>query len=257
MDLQDRLPGGEPICQGALPLLLEGANRLGIRLAKTQAEAFVAYCSLLLERNLHVNLTGVRTPEGVMTTLFLDSLTVLLALPDDWVSKPIAACDVGTGAGFPGLPLKITCPSWKLTLIESVGKKAAFLRELIDALAISRVDVLPVRAELVASRRQARDSMDLCCARAVASLPSLIELCAPLVRTGGLLVFPRSGDLAAELLDAKVAARALKVSPRPLVPVPTSLGLGKERALVVYEKDGETPSHFPRRVGMATSKPFR
>ncbi len=242
--------------RAALPLLLEGVRRLGIRLEIAQEEAFVSYCSLLLERNRHVNLTGVRTSEKAMTTLFLDSLTALLALPDGWVSKPIAVCDVGAGAGLPGLPLKIACPAWKLTLIESIGKKAAFLKEVVEALSIAGVNILPARAELVASEQKMRASMDLCCARAVASLPSLIELCAPLVRTGGLLVFPRSGALENELLEAKSAARALNVRPRPLVPIPTSLGLGEQRALVVYEKSGETASRFPRRVGMATNNPI-
>jgi 16S rRNA (guanine527-N7)-methyltransferase len=192
----------------------------------------------------------------VMKTLFLDSLTLLLALPEEWRAKRTGVCDVGSGAGIPGLPLKIICPSWKLALVESVGKKAAFLKEMVESLDFEDVEVVNARAEVFAADAGVRDSMDLCCARAVASLPALIELCAPLVRRGGILVFPRSGALEAEIEAASAAARHLRVRPRPVVLVPASLNLGDNRGLVVYEKFGDTPARFPRRVGLATSKPL-
>jgi 16S rRNA (guanine527-N7)-methyltransferase len=247
---------GGQTCEDALSDLVTGAAEIGIQLVGPQARAFITYCSLLLERNRQVNLTGVRTSEGVMKTLFLDSLTLLLALPPEWRSKGITLCDVGSGAGIPGLPLKIICGSWQLALIESVGKKATFLKEIVERLALDNIEVVNARAETFAAGAGARDSMDVCCARAVGSLPSLIELCAPLVRRGGVLVFPRSGVLAAEIEAASTAARHLRVRPRPVVAIPASLGLGENRGLVVYEKVGETPSEFPRRVGLATSKPL-
>lgn len=243
-------------CRDSLPLLVAGASFLGLKLDNDTLDRFAQYCAFLLKRNQSINLTGVRSPEGVMTTLCLDSLTGLAALPTGWNDEPLSVVDVGAGAGIPGIPLKIACPNWKLTMIESIGKKARFLEDAVEVLELHDVTVLARRAEEAGMRAGFRDSADLCLARAVAPLPVLIELCAPFVRPGGRLLFPKSGDVESEIRSAVAAERALRVQRADSLAVPEALGLGSGRAIVVYEKVGPTPSGFPRRIGLARKEPI-
>lgn len=238
--------------------LAADAARLGIELNRRQLKQFQSYCALLLQANQRLNLTALKTPTGVMRTLILDSLTIADALLPDLkgMNGPIRVVDVGTGAGVPGIPLKILFPRWSMLLVESVLKKAKFVREVAEALDLADVSVAHARAEEVGAMAQHRDAADLCLARAVSALPSLLELCAPLVKVGGLLVFPKSGDVKMECDSAEPAARALKVRLQQLYLVPDNVGLGKNRFVVVYRKSGSTPSAFPRRVGLATSRPI-
>jgi 16S rRNA (guanine527-N7)-methyltransferase len=233
-----------------------GATSLGLTLENDALDRFISYCAFLLDRNTTINLTGVRTPEGVMTTLCLDSLTLLAALPTGWRSAPLSVVDIGAGAGIPGIPLKIVCPNWKLTMIESIGKKARFLQDAVEVLALPDVNVLAQRAEEVGMHGEFRDRADLCLARAVAPLPVLIELCAPFVRPGGRLLFPKSGDAEREIGSAVAAERALRVQRIDSLAVAEDLGLGSGRTVVVYEKTDSTPSAFPRRVGLARKDPI-
>lgn len=244
-------------CSEALPVLQEGASQLGIVLSKEQCAQFVRYCHLLHTANQAVNLTAIRTEEGIMRTLFLDSLTLAPALPSDLLERPSRAVDVGSGAGIPGLPLRIAFPSWHLTLIDSVAKKTRFLREAVSSLDLKDTDVLTVRAEDAGREHALRDSADLCTARAVAPLGSLIELCAPFVRPGGLLAFPKSGEIEGELEAARPAAAALRVALHEVRPVSRGLGLGDGRVTVIYVKKERTPSGYPRRTGLARSHPIR
>jgi 16S rRNA (guanine527-N7)-methyltransferase len=191
-----------------------------------------------------------------MTTLFLDSLTLLPAIRDRLdLTAPLRVVDVGAGAGFPSLPLEILFPHWDLTLVESVGKKAAFLRQVAAELGLNRVTVLNSRAETAVSPGL-RDSADLCLARAVSALPSLVELCAPFVRPGGILLFPKSGAIEKEIRASDPAAARLGCRLSGVVPVSDSLHLGEGRVLIVYDKVRSTPAAFPRRVGLAQSQPI-
>jgi 16S rRNA (guanine527-N7)-methyltransferase len=242
--------------RAALPRLVTGAGELGIDLSPQQCETFIGYGAALLERNRVINLTAIRTPEGVMSTLFLDSLTLLLAVPRGCWTERMTVCDVGAGAGIPGLPLKIACPEWEMTLIESIGKKAHFLDEVVAHLDLSGVAVYPDRAEVAGADSSLRDSVQLCVARAVAPLPTLLEWCAPLVRPGGHLLFPKSGDTNTEIASAAAAARALRVRHADTVRIPDTLGLGVGRVIVRYEKRGPTAPHFPRRIGLARTQPI-
>jgi 16S rRNA (guanine527-N7)-methyltransferase len=195
-----------------------------------------------------------------MRTLFLDSLTIAPALPSFLTSRAetpeVRVVDVGAGAGIPGLPLTIVFPWWSLTMIESVAKKARFLESAARGIGLSGVTVLPSRAEEVGRMRNWRDAADLCLARAVAPLASLLELCGPLTRPGGYLAFPKSGDLSSELQGAEAAMQAVRLELTRVVPVDEELGLGAERVIVLYRKSGSTPPGYPRRVGLAQSRPI-
>lgn len=246
-------------CLKALPLLERGCLQLGIDLDSRKRTRFLTYCCLLLERSSSVNLTAIRTPPGVMTTLFLDSLAVLPAL-DEFLTRPnwkVRAVDIGSGAGIPGIPLAIARPEWHFTLVESIGKKARFIAEAVEALELDCVDVAQKRAEEVGRDRKWRDRADVCVARAVAPMATLVELCAPVVQPGGLIMLPKSGDLRQELHEAKSAMKALHVEHLKTVDVPDSLLLGAGRFIFVMRKTGATPAALPRRVGLAKSSPLR
>ncbi|MGH2449617.1 MAG: 16S rRNA (guanine(527)-N(7))-methyltransferase RsmG [Chloroflexota bacterium] len=216
----------------------------------------VRYCELLEEENKKFNLTAVREPEGIMHTLLLGSLTLIPALPDTLRGyKPAGVVDIGAGAGIPGIPLAIVYPNWRVTMMESIGKKARFMAGAAGSLELTNVTILAERAE-VAGLASLRDAADLAVARAVASLPTLVELAAPLVRAGGWMAFPKSGDVRAELAEATVAMRTLNVALAGVVPVPRDLGLPADHVTVLLQKTGHTPIGYPRRPGLAKQRPL-
>jgi 16S rRNA (guanine527-N7)-methyltransferase len=244
-------------CRGALPHLVDGARVLGLSLTLDQQERFARYCEVLREWNSHTNLTAVRTAEGMMGTLFLDSLTLaptINSVCDD--PSHLRVVDIGAGAGLPSLPLKVLFPDWSLVLVDSVGKKTRFLAAAVDALGLGAVNVHTGRAEDMARKPKYRDGFDLCVARAVSALPALLELCGPFVRVGGYLIFPKSGAVQAEVGHASVAERRLGLRLLRVDLVDPRLGIGGGRALVVYVKERPTPAGYPRRTGLAQSRPI-
>lgn len=247
-------------CQEAASNLARSLVALGQSLSTVQEDLFARYCALLLEANNNFNLTAMRSPDDVCRTLFLDSILLAPSIPPEYKSvalqDSVCVVDLGSGAGIPGLPLKILFPHWSLVLIESIGKKAGFLVSVADALNLRDVRVLRERAEIVGGAPEWRDAADLCFARAVGPLSTLVELCAPLVSPGGRLVFPKSGDVRREIGAAEPAARALGCSLERVNSIPVSSGLGENRYAVVYCKRSTTPDVFPRRVGEARSKPI-
>jgi 16S rRNA (guanine527-N7)-methyltransferase len=242
-------------CADQQAALDAAASRMGIHLNEGQHAQFVRYCQVLLAANQQTNLTGVRTPEGITERLFLDALALYAVLPPEFRARPVKVVDVGSGAGLPGIPLKVVCPHWSLTLVESTGKKAGFLAEVVEALALTDVTVLNQRAEVVGADRTRREAADLCLARAVAPLPSLLELCAPLVRVSGWLVFPKGGKAREEVRAAEFAAERLGLQFDRSVST-ASLHPSLDGFAVIYRKVRATPTGYPRRVGLARSRPI-
>ena len=235
--------------------LTEGAERLGIELGDAQLARLDQLGAALREGNRRVNLTRITDPAEVETRHFLDSLSAAVPLLDALrQGQALRVVDVGSGGGMPGLPLKIAFPRLRLTLVESVNKKAEFLRETVSALGLDEVDVVAERAETAGRDPAHRDAYDWALARALGTLPVVVELCAPLLAPGGLLVAQRSGDLDAEVLHAAPAFKALHLWTR--TPIYLDLPALPRHGLVVGEKYAPTPEAYPRRPGMARKRPL-
>lgn len=250
-----------------LELLREGAKALGLYLGPQHLAAFETYYRELYAWNQRFNLTAITSYEEIQTKHFLDSLSCLLALPledgprplPDTVPvlrslRPLRCADVGSGAGFPGLPLKILLPELKLTLVEATGKKVTFLRHMVQLLNLSDVQVLHARAEEVGQQPEHREGYDLVVARAVAQMPVLAEYCLPLCRVGGRFVAQKGEGAHAEVEAAHGALERLggRLGEIKAVHLP---GLG-ERYLVVVEKVAQTPPEYPRRPGVPAKRPL-
>ncbi len=233
--------------------LAETARQLfGIRLNDRQVAALAVLERELLDWNEKVNLTAVKDADGVRTKHFLDSFSCVLAWREN---PPKRMVDVGTGAGFPGIPLKILYPAMRLTLVESVGKKAAFCRHLVETLKLEAVDVLAARAEEVGQMSSHREGYDWAVARAVADLPILAEYLLPLVRIGGAMLAQKGESGPAETHRSEAALKMLGGLVRQLIPI-TLPGVVETRFLVVADKVAATPPQYPRRPGMPAKKPL-
>lgn len=221
-----------------------------------QLDLFVRYGELLLQWNERLNLTAITEPEEIVTKHFMDSLSVLVALDPLAGDGSLTVIDVGTGGGFPGIPLKIARPQWRVTLLEATRKKTDFLEMAVGDLGLEGVTVLWGRAEEVAHLPDHRERYDAAVARAVAELAALAELCLPFVRVGGRFVAQKGARVTDEVDRAR---RALEVLGGHLLAIerPAIPGLeGEERALVVVEKAAPTPDRYPRRSGMPAKRPL-
>ncbi len=227
-------------------------SMLGIRLSAGQLEALLRYENELLTWNARFNLTAIRDSESIRVKHFLDSLTCTLAIRDP---APARLIDVGTGAGFPGIPLKIFYPAMRLTLVESVGKKADFCRHVVRELRLEGVDVLHARAEEVGQAPAHREKYDWAVARAVASLPVLAEYLLPLVKVGGRALAQKGESGPAEAQDSGRALQLLGGQLKQLVKVELP-GVVEDRYLVVIDKVAATPGQYPRRPGTPAKNPL-
>lgn len=237
-----------------LNLLLDGSRAMGISLDQHQEEQFARYIATLADWNQRVNLTSIVEPEAVQTLHFLDSLTVAAVLPTQTLQSG-RVLDVGAGAGFPGVPLKIIFPNIRLVLLEATGKKVTFLHHLIDYLALPDVEVHLGRAEDLGNDPSLREGFDAVFARGVAKMPALAELTLPFLRPGGLLVAHKKGDIKQELAEAAEAIYILGGGPLISQPVEVP-GLADDRVLVVIEKVSPTPVGYPRRPGTPAKHPL-
>jgi 16S rRNA (guanine527-N7)-methyltransferase len=214
--------------------------------------ALEAYETALLDWNSRFNLTAIDDPGKVRVKHFLDSLTCLLVMRDTPMERIV---DVGSGAGFPGLPLKIVCPAIKLTLVESVGKKADFCCQVVKVLGLEGVDIIQERAERLGRDLDYREQYDWALARAVAKLPVLVEYLLPLVKVGGSALAMKGESAPAEAHAADNGITLLGGHLRQLVPI-TLPGVVDERYLVVVDKIAATPETYPRRVGVPAKRPL-
>ena len=226
---------------------------LGFDLSKEKITALSIYENELLEWNKRANLTAISDSEGVRTKHFLDSLTILLAW--ERTQPPVRLIDVGTGAGFPGLVLKLVWPSTQVTLVESVHKKADFCRHMIDRLGLEQVSVLSERAEVVGQDPAHRHTYDLAVARAVARMPILMEYLLPLVHRNGKVMAMKGENAPAETQTASQAIHILGGKLHKLVHVELP-GVVEERFIVVVEKVARTPEEYPRRTGVPAKSPI-
>jgi 16S rRNA (guanine527-N7)-methyltransferase len=224
----------------------------GISLDRDQIRAFESYLEFLLEWNQRINLTAITDPDEIWTKHFLDSLSCWKVIPR---TREMRIVDVGTGAGFPGIPLKIAIPEIQLTLVEAVGKKAEFCKLLARHLRLRSVTILHARAEEIGCDPGHREQYDGAVARAVARLPVLAEYLLPLVKVGGWALAQKGETGPQEMEAAAGAVRLLGGAPEKADPVELP-GVAEKRFLILIRKQSPTPSKYPRRAGAALKKPL-
>ena len=236
--------------------LIEGAGKLGIEFNARQVKQFELYYQELIEWNRKINLTAITDYSSVQVKHFLDSLTITLALTGEEAEKPdFNIVDIGTGAGFPGLPLKILFPQPRLVLIEPTTKKTAFLHHIIHKLELENIEVLNSRAEEAAHLPPYREQFSLVLSRAVALLPVLVELTLPFCRIGGRFVAQKKGELDQEIDGAEKAIATLGGKLDQVKKI--ELGeFDDVRYLVIIDKIYPTPSKYPRRPGLPRRRPI-
>jgi len=233
--------------------LVQDAQALfNVHLTGRQIIALTTYERELIEWNQKFNLTAIRDVAGIRTKHFLDSFSCVLA----WkANPPTNIIDIGTGAGFPGIPLKIIYPNTKVTLVESVGKKAMFCQHIVRLLGLDGVEVIKARAEDLGQMREHREGYDWGIARAVANLRVLSEYLLPLVQVGGRMLAQKGESGPAEVHAADSAIKLLGGEVRQLIPV-TLPGVVEERHLVLVDKVAATPPGYPRKPGVPAKKPL-
>jgi 16S rRNA (guanine527-N7)-methyltransferase len=233
-------------------LARDALTLFNIHLSERQMMALVTYEKELLEWNQKFNLTAIRDSESIRTKHFLDSFSSVLAWKG---SPPNQLIDVGTGAGFPGIPLKILYPSLKLTLVESVGKKAMFCQHIVRILGLEHVEVIQARAEDLGQDLGHREKYDWAVARAVANLHVLSEYLIPLVKLGGAMLAQKGESGPAEAQSAEEAMKLLGGKLKQLIPINLP-SVAEDRYLVVVEKVAATPPNYPRKPGIPMKQPL-
>jgi len=232
--------------------LKSGAAKLGINLTDEQLEKFEIYYRELIAWNKKVNLTRITDYEQVQVKHFLDSLTVFTVIKTGARLKVI---DIGTGAGLPGIPLKIVSPGTELTLLEATAKKTRFLEHLIGRLGLGGVAIATGRAEEIAHDDGYREKFDIALARALAPLPVLVELTLPFCDVGGYCIAQKKGDIERETAQSLKAIEVMGGRLREVKPVALA-ELSDKRCLVIIDKIKPTPAQYPRRPGMPTKRPI-
>lgn len=234
----------------------EGLNELGILLTENQMKQFYQYYELLIEWNRVMNLTAITEMDEVIGKHFIDSIALVKAIPD-LGEKNLSLIDVGTGAGFPGIPLKIAFPDLRVTLLDSLNKRVKFLGEVIEQLKLGK-EIFPVhgRAEDFGRDGNYREQFDLCVSRAVANIATLSEYCLPFVRIGGKFISYKSGKIQEEMEAGKGAVRMLGAEVKEVVKFQL-VAAEAERSFVVIEKKEKLNKRYPRKAGVPAKEPLK
>ena len=230
---------------------LDELGKLNISLSEMQINQFIRFYEMLIEKNKVMNLTAITEFDEVIDKHFLDSLN-LFRLIDLNSEKRIL--DLGTGAGFPGIPLKIAFPKIKITLVDSLNKRVMFLNDVVNQLGLEDVECVHARAEDLAKKKEYREEYDICVSRAVANLSTLSEYCIPFVKVGGNFISYKSGDCDEEINSSKAAIKKLGAR---ISKVENFEIKDMGRSFVVIDKISSTPSKYPRKAGLPSKEPLK
>lgn len=234
-----------------MEILKEYFNKFGIPCSETQYKQFKDYMDLLLDINQHINLTAIKEPKDFMLKHYVDS-SIIFDSAEYGIAETVL--DLGTGGGFPGIPLAILSPEKKFVLVDSLNKRLKVVKEMSEKIGLNNIEVVHGRAEDLGRNPKYRDKFDLCVSRAVANLSVLSEYCLPFVRRGGFFVSYKSGEFDKELQESK---KAIKVLKGELSHVSKFEIAGNSRSLVVIEKIEKTPKNYPRQAGKPNKLPIK
>ncbi len=237
--------------------LVNICNKINIEISDDQINCFEKYYELLIEKNKVMNLTAITDKEDVIVKHFIDSIALIPYLLDKGINinNKLKIIDIGTGAGFPGLPLKIMMPDVKFTLLDSLNKRVSFLNEVIDELKLKDIEALHGRAEDYASDNKYREKYDICVSRAVANLSTLSEYCIPFVKEDGFFISYKAGESEEEINNSKNAIKILggKINKVEEFVLP---GTDASRVFVFIRKQELTDKKYPRKAGVPAKKPL-
>lgn len=232
--------------------LIENMKMISVELTNKQVSQFIKFYEMLVEWNKVMNLTGITEYDEVVMKHFVDSLSIVKVNGFDNVTSII---DVGTGAGFPGIPLKIVFPEIKITLLDSLNKRIKFLNAVIDELELENIETIHGRAEDFSKKEDYREQYDLCVSRAVANLATLSEYCLPYVKEDGYFLPYKSGDIKEEAANSKKAVKILGGNIEDIISfeIPDT---DMARTILKIHKTKATPKRFPRKAGLPTKEPI-
>lgn len=233
-------------------ILEQKLGELGIEQDQNQLERFHKFYQLLIEWNKVMNLTGITEYEDVVEKHFVDSLSIIKAID---LSRIHTVIDVGTGAGFPGIPLKIAFPHLRVVLLDSLNKRIKFLDEVISQLGLTEIRTIHGRAEEYARKEEYREQFDLCVSRAVANLSTLSEYCLPYIQVGGMFVPYKSGEIDDEVKQSKKAVRILGGNIKKVMKFELP-GTDIHRSFVLIHKEQHTQKKYPRKAGIPAKEPL-
>ena len=228
----------------------QGLENLNLELNEKQIEQFLKYYEMLIEKNKVMNLTAITEYDEVIEKHFLDSISLCQVYD---LSKPVKILDMGTGAGFPGVPLKIAFPEVEITLADSLNKRIKFLDEVVEELGLEKVTTVHARAEELARNKEHRESYDLVVSRAVANLSTLGEYCIPFVKMGGNFISYKSGEVDEEV---NAAGKAIKILGGEMKDVYKFDLSDQKRSFIIIEKIKTTPKTYPRKAGTPSKEPL-
>jgi 16S rRNA (guanine527-N7)-methyltransferase len=233
-------------------ILVNGCRQVGVELNEEQISQFLTYYELLVEKNKVMNLTAITEYEEVVLKHFVDSVSLAKVID---LNAYTSVIDIGTGAGFPGIPLKIAFPHLNVVLLDSLNKRILFLNEVIEQLRLKDITAIHGRAEDIAKKQEYREQFDLCVSRAVANLSSLSEYCLPFVKKGGMFISYKSTNIDLEIQNAKKAFYLLggKFREKQEFMLPDS-DIG--RSFLIVDKEKTTPSKYPRKAGLPSKEPL-